>query len=172
LAIPRHSYNRRSMKKLLALISLFLFTLLAGIAHTTNFTNLDQDLILKLVNEQRINGCKCGRKKMPPVPAVAWNNLIAQASANHSKDMYRNNFFSHTSSNGKSLGDRFNAVGYKWMLIGENIAMGQRDEYEVVNAWLKSPGHCMNIMNAGFKEMGAAREGKYWTQDFGKKRTW
>ncbi|MDQ7948229.1 MAG: CAP domain-containing protein [Pedobacter sp.] len=135
-------------------------------------TNLDHQLILKLVNERRTTGCNCGTKYMPAVPPLIWSDVIAAASIGHSKDMNQRNFFSHTSSNGQSLKDRFNAVGYKWMAIGENIAMGQRDEFEVVNAWIKSPGHCMNLMSVDFKEMGAARAGKYWTQDFGKKRTW
>lgn len=134
--------------------------------------NLDGDLILKLVNEKRSIGCKCGNIKMPAAPALVWSDVIATAAVGHSKDMDRKKFFSHTSSNGSTLKDRFNAVGYKWMLIGENIAMGQKDEYEVVNSWFNSPGHCMNLMNPDFKEMGAARVGKYWTQDFGKKRTW
>lgn len=141
-------------------------------ADGSEYTNLDNDLLLKLVNEKRTNGCNCGGKYMPPVTALTWNDAIAQAAAAHSRDMNTRNFFSHTSANGQQLRDRFNAVGYKWMAIGENIAMGQRDEYEVINAWLKSPGHCLNLMNAEFREMGAARSGRYWTQDFGKKRTW
>ena len=164
------------MKKFISLIiSIFLISFTfqpEAVADGSSFTNLDHNLLLKLVNEQRAVGCRCGKIKMPAVQVLVWSDVIASASSNHSKDMNRRSFFSHTSSNGNSLGDRFNAVGYKWMLIGENIAMGQRDEYEVVNSWLKSPGHCMNLMNADFKEMGAAREGKYWTQDFGKKRTW
>jgi len=32
---------------------------------------------------------------------------------------------------------------------------------------LHSPGHCANIMNKNFREMGVARVGDYWTQDFG-----
>lgn len=139
---------------------------------SSNFTNLNNELMLKLVNEKRASGCNCGNKYMPAVAPLKWNDSIAIASAKHSRDMNRRNFFSHTSSNGNSLKDRFNAVGYKWMLIGENIAFGQKDEYAVMESWLKSPGHCMNLMNADFKEMGAARDGKYWTQDFGKKRTW
>jgi uncharacterized protein YkwD len=150
------------------------FSLLFFTSATADATlaNLDNELLLKLVNEKRAAGCNCGNKYMPPVPPLVWNDLITAASAKHSKDMDRRSFFSHTSSDGKSLKDRFQIVGYKWMAIGENIAMGQRDEYEVMNSWVKSPGHCMNLMNAGFKEMGAARQGKYWTQDFGTKRTW
>ena len=170
------AFKFNHMKLFLTLIIALSLTSFTSLKETTvdgtSFTNLNNNLILKLVNEKRATGCNCGNKLMPPVPSLVWNDVIASASSKHSKDMKRKNFFSHTSSDGRSLGDRFNAVGYKWMLIGENIAMGQQDEYEVVNSWFKSPGHCMNLMNADFKEMGAAREGKYWTQDFGKRRTW
>lgn len=159
------------MYKTLALIALF-FANPFITRNGNDYTNLDHKLILKLVNEKRSVGCKCGNIKMPAAPPLIWSDVIATAAVGHSKDMDRKNFFSHTSSNGKTLRDRFNAVGYKWMLIGENIAMGQRDEYEVVDSWFNSPGHCMNLMNPDFKEMGAAREGRYWTQDFGKKRNW
>jgi uncharacterized protein YkwD len=37
----------------------------------------------------------------------------------------------------------------------------------VVDNWLKSPGHCKNIMNKAFKEVGVGRVGDYWTQNFG-----
>jgi uncharacterized protein YkwD len=151
----------------LVIVSFFLVSFTTPVS-----TNLDNELLLKLVNEKRASGCKCGNKYMPPVSPLTWNDAIAEAAAKHSKDMDRRNFFSHTSSDGKSLKDRFQLVNYKWMAIGENIAMGQPDEYAVMNSWLKSPGHCMNLMNANFKEMGAARNGKYWTQDFGTKRNW
>jgi uncharacterized protein YkwD len=38
-----------------------------------------------------------------------------------------------------------------------------------MNAWLGSEGHCKNIMNGGFKDMGVGRDGDYWTQEFGSK---
>jgi uncharacterized protein YkwD len=47
--------------------------------------------------------------------------------------------------------------------------MGYTTEKQVVDAWLKSPGHCKNIMNKNYKEMGVARVGTYWTQTFGTK---
>jgi len=37
----------------------------------------------------------------------------------------------------------------------------------VIEGWLKSPGHCKNIMSQKYKEMGVARVGNYWTQTFG-----
>ena len=104
---------------------------------------------------------------MPAVQALSWNNLLAAAALSHSKDMNANNFLEHQSSNGKSISDRLNAVGYKWLAFGENIASGQPDEQTVFKNWIESEGHCKIMMSANFKEVGAARDGRYWTQDFG-----
>jgi uncharacterized protein YkwD len=39
-------------------------------------------------------------------------------------------------------------------------------EDEAMKEWLNSPGHCTNIMNPAFTEMGAWISGLYWTQVF------
>ena len=161
------------MKLVISTLSLgFLFIFGAMTILPDPKLNLDKDLMLKLVNQRRVSGCNCGGKTMPPVPRLTWNDSIALAALAHSRDMNYNRFFDHRSSNGNTLRDRIEAVGYKWMAIAENIAFGQKDEQTVVNSWIKSKGHCENIMNRAYKEMGAAREGIYWTQDFGTKRTW
>ncbi|RZL13195.1 MAG: CAP domain-containing protein [Pedobacter sp.] len=129
-------------------------------------TNLNASLMLQLVNAQRTKGCNCGTTAMPAVAPLSWNDQLAVAALNHSTDMYTNNFFSHTSSNGNTLGTRITAAGYKWSAVAENIAMGQKDEQAVVTAWFNSEGHCKNLMNASYKEIGAAKKGSYWTQDF------
>ena len=130
-------------------------------------TNINNTLMLKLVNDKRATGCNCGITAMPPVPSLTWNNLLAAAASAHSKDMATNNFFAHESSTGKTTADRLNLVGYKSVAFAENIASGQIDEQVVMDAWLASEGHCKNIMNVNVKEIGVAREGKYWTQVFG-----
>ena len=92
--------------------------------------------------------------------------------------MVANNFFSHTGSNGSTLGDRATAAGYAWSSLGENIAAGQASVAEVVDGWMKSDGHCANLMNAGFRDIGVACVAgnanttyrTYWTQDFGTPR--
>jgi uncharacterized protein YkwD len=57
--------------------------------------------------------------------------------------------------------------GWKSFMIGENIAFGQTSIPEVMAGWFKSEGHCHNLMNPGFKEVGVAEHDKYWVQDFG-----
>ena len=58
--------------------------------------------------------------------------------------------------------------------IGENIAAGQSSPGKAMAGWLASPGHCANLMNPMFTQVGAAYaadarsdEGVYWTMLFG-----
>jgi len=122
---------------------------------------------LQLVNDVRKKGCICGSTVMPPVGVVAWNDQLAKAAYGHSVDMNTHDYFSHTGLDGSTPGQRITAEGYRWSAYGENIAEGYSTEQIVMNAWLSSEGHCKNIMDGGFKDMGVGRDGNYWTQDFG-----
>jgi uncharacterized protein YkwD len=128
--------------------------------------NPNQQKLLNLVNEVRGSGCNCGNVFYPPVGAVTWNTLLEQAAKKHSEYMNSTGNFSHTGAGGSDPGDRIEAEGYNWIAYGENIAMGYTTEEGVVDAWLKSVGHCANIMDKDFKEMGVATSGSYWTQEF------
>lgn len=83
-------------------------------------------------------------------------------------------YFRHEARDGSVAGDRALLAGYRWRRIGENIAAGQENPEQVVAGWLGSPGHCANIMDPGFADMGAAyainpasRRGSiFWTQVF------
>ena len=130
-------------------------------------TSVNKSTLLQLVNQVRQSGCNCGSTVMPPVASVTWNDQLATAAYNHSNDMYLNNYFSHTGLNGSSAGDRIKAAGYNWRAYGENIAKGYTNEQAVMDGWIKSEGHCKNIMSPHFKEMGVARVGVYWAQEFG-----
>ena len=94
------------------------------------------------------------------------DNLAANARAK-SDDMLKNNYFSHTNPEGKSLKDRLQeekpASIRTISRIGENIYMGSRFDYAVdiktqarliVDGWMTSPGHRRNILNPDFTHMG------------------
>ena len=159
------------------LLSFFSLPLMLGSAKEINgpgpkepaFGDVNKITILKLVNEARKKGCKCGDTYYTAAPALTWNEQLEKAALAHSADMDRRKYFSHTSPNGDRAGERIEKAGYHWLAYGENIGMGYRNEKEVVEGWLKSPGHCRNIMNKDYKEMGVAKVGKYWTQTFGTK---
>lgn len=126
-----------------------------------------QEEFISIVNQYRAQGCRCGSKYMPPVDPLAWNDKLGIAAQKHANDMQQNRHFSHTGTNGSSISDRIEAAGYDWRAIAENISYGYADIKSAVEGWISSPGHCKNIMNGAYKEMGAARAGTYWVQTFG-----
>jgi uncharacterized protein YkwD len=138
-------------------------------AHLRSFdaTPVNKKLLLDLVNEAREKGCTCGETWYAPVPPLQWNEALEKAAVEHSRDMDQKNYFSHISPDGSDAGSRILDAGYNWKNYGENIGMGYHNEQEVVNGWLHSPGHCKNIMNKTYKDMGVGRSGNYWTQDLG-----
>lgn len=134
----------------------------ASLSNTVN-----KNVMLLLVNEAREKGCNCGDTYYNPAPAVSWNNVLEQAAYAHAKDMYQNNYFSHTSPDGSGPGDRISRAGYDWQAFGENLGKGYTSERAVIEAWLKSTSHCKALMDPRYKEMGVARVGNYWVQEFG-----
>ncbi|MCX5380723.1 sigma-70 family RNA polymerase sigma factor [Streptomyces sp. NBC_00091] len=93
------------------------------------------------------------------------------AAQGHSDDMARRDFFSHTNPDGADPGARTTAAGYRWSTYGENIAKGQQTAQDVMDSWMKSPGHRANILNCSFKDIGVGIHtgsgGPWWTQNFG-----
>lgn len=135
-------------------------------------------VILAAVNAARAAPRACGTQQFDTAPPLAWNANLAQAALAHSGDMAGQRYFSHVAKDGRVVAQRAAQAGYRWRLIGENIAAGQDTAEEAVAGWLNSPAHCANIMNPGFTEMGAAfgisdgaRPGRvYWTQVLGAPR--
>ncbi len=129
--------------------------------------NVNAQELVNLVNTYRAEGCKCGNQQMPAVSTITWNTVLAKAAYLHSKDMNDKNYFSHTGKDGSNAGQRITRQQYNWKTYGENIAKGYPNEKAVIDGWIDSEGHCKNIMNPNFKEMGIGRENDYWTQVFG-----
>lgn len=124
--------------------------------------------VLDEVNALRAQGCTCpGGRRYAPAAPLRWDARLARAAQLHADDMYYNDYFSHNSADGTSFSDRITRAGYAWQAVGENIAKGQPTARAVVHAWANSKGHCMNMMNPGFEDMGVGKTGPYWVQDFG-----
>ena len=113
--------------------------------------------MLEGVNQFRASARSCGEHGvLGPSGPVTWNEQIYEAASAHSQDMAFRNFFSHTGSDGSNARTRMSRYGYSAGPWGENISAGRSDTASVVNNWMESPGHCKNIMNPQFKEMGSA----------------
>jgi uncharacterized protein YkwD len=126
--------------------------------------------MVKLINTARSSGRRCGGRKYSATRSVQWNPALANAARMHSKDMARNDRLSHKGSKKSTVEKRVRNQGYTWRSVGENVAGGLQTCQETVSGWLKSPGHCANIMESSFTEIGAAcarnsasKYGTYWT---------
>ena len=72
-----------------------------------------------------------------------------------------------------TLGDRAHYVGYAFMRLAENVALGYPNAETVVEGWMNSRGHRLNILDAGVVETGIAiarsvTGGLYYCQVFGR----
>lgn len=123
---------------------------------TCGLANFDADA-LRLINQYRAAGASCGsRGSFAPASALSAQAQLTSAAHGHSRDMADNNYFSHTSLDGRTPGTRVTAAGYSWSSVGENIAAGYGSVQAVVDGWMASDGHCANLMNPGFTQYGLA----------------
>lgn len=71
------------------------------------------------------------------------------------RDMFVKQYFEHVSPSGDSASKEADVVGYEYITLGENIALGNfKDDDALVLAWMNSPGHRANILNSKYTEIG------------------
>jgi uncharacterized protein YkwD len=117
-----------------------------------------------LINQQRTSR---------GLPALAESAELDRSAQSWNDNMIATGDFTH----GSDFGERISAVGYDWQTAGENIATGYLTPGQVVSAWMASTGHCQNILDPSFRNVGTgetpAAVGNWasgpatWTQDFG-----
>jgi uncharacterized protein YkwD len=100
------------------------------------------------------------------LPPLSVDLRLCAAARDHSSDMERLKFFSHTSPvRGKeSLMDR--AENFGTTTSAENIYQGIRDGVRVTDRWFHSPGHHCNMLGP-HRRIGVGRSGVYFTEMFG-----
>lgn len=133
---------------------------------------------LLLINKARAQARRCGRDQFASAPPLILNLQLIRAAQMHSDEMARLRYLDHEGKDGSTPASRIASTGYRWRLVGENVAAGEGNIDLAVSDWLGSPHHCANIMDSRFKEMGIAfasnkddqEYGVYWTQTFGTPR--
>ncbi|PJI86084.1 Cysteine-rich secretory protein family protein [Yoonia maricola] len=101
------------------------------------------------------------------VGSVSYNAQLGTAARRHANDMHANEFFSHTGSDGSTIGERVNDAGYAFSWVGENIAKGQANEAAALASWQSSTtGHKENNEMARAEHFALAKAGtgenQYW----------
>ncbi len=129
--------------------------------------------VLTLANEARSRSRRCGSKSFAAAPPLKLVPALSAAALAHSRDLARHNMLSHEGSDGSTPAVRVTRERYAWHTVGENVASGPTTAEEVMEGWLASPGHCENLMNPRYTDMGIAytvdvksESGVYWAQVF------
>lgn len=131
--------------------------------NTINNINLtsDEKETFDLINQQRKNA---------GLSVLAIDNELQRVARIKAQEMVDKNYFSHTSPTYGSPFDMMNSFKISYRTAGENIA-GNSSNSGAVNAWMNSPGHKANILNASFTHTGlgvvsSPKYGKVYVQMF------
>lgn len=125
--------------------------------------------------EWQVAGLVNQERRINKLHDLAWHDALFRAARGHSDDMATQNYFSHTSLDGRTPADRITAAGYSWNAYGENIAAGYSTPEAVMVGWMNSSGHRANILSTAFCDLGvgyafnpSSQYRHYWTQNFGR----
>ncbi len=131
--------------------------------------------VLAAVNALRADAHRCGADAMAPARPLRWNEALALSAQRYAEELARRQTLSHEGQVLRSLGMRLRAAGYDMQQAGENLAAGQDDLAEVMAQWVSSPGHCKNLMQPAYEDVGLAcvaspgRYGHYWVLHLGRR---
>jgi uncharacterized protein YkwD len=109
--------------------------------------------ILCLINHKRAENNELPLQTSPQ---------LEQAAEGHCQELIADDYFAHVSPSGETPVDRIRATGYipgpsDGYVIGENLAWGTYQlstPQAIVAAWIASPGHLANILEAQYTETG------------------
>lgn len=113
-------------------------------ATTLDIDEDSEEFMLEAVNRER---ARLGLKKLK------LDEKIREVARQHSIDMAKNGYFSHTDLGGKSPADRMEVGGVKYLLAGENIALTPTWELAQIG-FMNSPKHRDNILDPQFGRIG------------------
>jgi hypothetical protein len=140
------SFFLLSLLFVLCQVSLNLF-LLAKPAVLGYSANISPEQIIELTNAER------AKQGLKPLRA---NAFLSEAARQKAADMFAFNYWAHVSPSGRTPWSFFKDAGYKYQYAGENLARDFRDPASVVRAWMNSPSHRENVVNAKYQEIGVA----------------
>ena len=149
---PREPKGSRACSGVLHLLSkvvLGLIMVTVFSASPAKASDITVATVIKLVNQAR---------EAADVPVLTKNSLLEKAAQNKAQDMFNDNYFAHISPAGKTPWFWIENQGYDYRFAGENLAINYTDAQDEQKAWMDSPLHRKNILNADYKEIGVAVE--------------
>jgi uncharacterized protein YkwD len=85
---------------------------------------------------------------------LSLNAALDRAAGAHAADMAAKDYFAHEAPDGSDFARRAGRAGYRWRVIGENIAAGLTTPEATVDGWMDSDGHRRNMLSDRFTEIG------------------
>lgn len=117
---------------------------------------LNDNQIIYWTNIERVkNGTK--------LPQLVVDSKLTEIAKKRVLDMFENEYFEHVSPTGDSVSKIADREVYKYIIIGENIALGNfGGSRDLVQSWMNSEGHRANILNNNYTNIGVySKEGEY-----------
>jgi uncharacterized protein YkwD len=113
--------------------------------------------LLSLVNNLRKAPTRvCGSVSIDGArSALGWAGKLACAAERQCQDMAGRGYFAHESPGHGTPTSRARDCGFRGN-VAENIAWGQKYPVDVVEAWVRSPGHCRNLFEGRATVAGIA----------------
>ena len=147
LHITTQGKNNHHKKAITAEIVISLTMLAVFFVPIVKASDITVDIIIKLVNDAR---------KSAHVAILKKNDMLQKAAEEKAQDMIDNNYFAHISPQNKSPWDWVNKNNYDYRYAGENLAINFTNAEDEQEAWMDSPTHKKNILNANYDETGVA----------------
>ena len=146
---PKFLTSRVLLWCLLALFILKIITIpfLIYFQKSIFFSDISKSVLIALLNKDR---------QSAGLQSLKENATLNNAATMKAQDILAKDYFSHQSPEGISPWYWFKAAGYNYQVAGENLAIGFLDSEEVNQAWLDSPSHRANLLNANYKDVGIA----------------
>ena len=118
-----------------------------------DFDGTDAELALRRSAERAMFKALNRERAGLGLPALVWCEPCAAVARMHSKDMYRNGYFSHVDPDGNDPFERMRAARIPYDSAGENLAIAPsvREAHEGL---MDSRDHRENILRAEFDEVG------------------
>lgn len=157
LFIPHagNEYKPHFFREVSIIIILVISIFLLGVSFGTSFfihktilgANLASNVLVDLTNNSRV-----ANNEAP----LLLNTKLQHAAFLKGENMSSLGYFAHESPTGVTPWYWFKEAGYTFLYAGENLAINFTESTDVENAWMASPKHKENILNANFKEIGIA----------------
>lgn len=110
-------------------------------------SQIDPNKVIELTNAKRQGA---------GMATVKQNSELNQAALAKATDMFVHNYWAHVSPQGTEPWAFITDAGYKYQHAGENLARDFSNPQDIVNAWMASPTHRQNLLDARYQDIGVA----------------